>query len=132
MLFSTRLLSLAIFEFLVRVSGNVENHRLGELFPYTRLDLPAAEPSDNMYPLLVDCWCERCEPMPSMMRARLISGSTHRFRTGLLDKRCQKWARNTFRWYVGMSVNTLKPTDAWLADARHYWIKEEYCEYTQP
>lgn len=108
---SMRLLSSLVL--LAGVSGDLENHRLSELFPFDRLSLPAAEPSDNMYPVLVDCWCERA-------------------RTGLLDPRCKDWARTTFRWYTGMGVNTLKPTDAWLADARYYWVKEEYCEYTQP
>jgi hypothetical protein len=66
-----------------------------------------------MYPMRVECWCERYE-------------------TGLYKSQCADLVRQTYRWYYAHGVSTLKPQDAWLVDAKHYWAKEEECEYTHP
>lgn len=92
------------------------------LFPDSNLQFPSVsgagkssyiETFDQMFPMRVECWCERYD-------------------TGLYKSQCADLVRQTYRWYYAHGVSTLKPQDVWLVDAKHYWAKEEECEYTHP
>ena len=114
---------------LLLCSGDASNHKLELLFPDTNLQFNQygnekvtdkgsyAKAFDQMFPVRVECWCHRSE-----------TGA----RKGLYDNRCTNALRKQYKWYYSHGVSTLTPQDGWLADAKHYWVKEESCEYTHP
>ena len=99
---------------------------LERLFPDSNLQFPSVEgvgkstyiaTHDQMYPMRVDCWCHRYTTGPMK---------------GLYNSKCSEELRKHYKWYYAHGVSTLRPQDVWLTDAKHYWVKEEECEYTNP
>jgi hypothetical protein len=110
---------------LLSCGADAGSHKLEKLFPDTNLDFPKygnelrddagsfVKSFDQMFPVRVECWCER-------------------YATGLYNSKCQDLVRKEYKWYYAHGVSTMRPDDVWLADAKHYWVKEEGCEYTHP